>query len=119
MIAVLNMWTHIERAYDNLSNRDKERVNSESDGRRPVFRGFYANEEFEHLSVTRFLINRLKKFRWFKDRELDSHPPMIEAYRRMLAAFRPLEKELAFDALSASQIIDLLRERAHPENRHE
>ena len=119
VVQVLNMWTFIERGYEDLSNRDKERVKSESYGRSPIFSGFYGNEESEHLRVTLFLINRLKKFRWFKDRELDSHHPTIDAYRRMLVAFRSLEKELLFDGLSASQIIDLLRERVHPENRND
>lgn len=119
VIDVLNMWTYIERGYENLSNTDKERVKLESSGRRPIFMGFYANEEIEHLSVTRFLIDHLKKFRWFEERELDSHLPTIDAYRRMLAAFRPLQKELTFDTLSASQVIDLLKERIHPENRRD
>ena len=115
---VLNMWDQIERSYEDLSNKDKERVKSESFDRKPIFRGFYVNEEAEHYSVTRFLLHDLKTFRRFKDRDLDPHLPTIDAYRRMLAVFGPIQKKVGFNGLSASEIIYVLKERIHPDNRN-
>ena len=103
---VLDMWSFIERGYAKLSEKDKERVESEEND--VTFRGFDGNNESDHLSVTLFLINDNGRFNCFKDRDLNSHLPSINAYRRMLAVFEPMRKTLVVGReLSASQIINL------------
>ncbi len=119
IIEVLNMWTDIEEDYARLSKKDKQRVKSEGSGSRPEFWGFSANEESEHLSATSFLVRDVERFSRFEQRVVKSHLPTVDAYRRMLAAYRPIRKKFDHSRLSASQIIDLLKERVHPEDRND
>ena len=116
---VLDMWSFIERGYAKLSEKDKERVKSEAEpfGRDVEFEGFDGNESSHH-TITRFLINDMGRFHGFKGRDLNSHYPSIDAHRRMLAVFKPMLPTLVGVELSASQIIDLLKSRAHPSHSH-
>jgi len=108
VVNILDMWSFIERGYAKLSAKDKERVAKEA-GRSDVqFIGFDGNNESEHRSVALFLINRLDRFGSFKGRDLNSHCPIIDRYRRMVANFEPVRKTLIGAELSASQIIELL-----------
>ena len=93
--------------------KDKERVESEAAplGNDVTFRGFDGNNESDHYSVALFLINDMGRFNCFKDRDLNSHLPSINDYRRMLAVFEPMRKTLVGRALSASQIINLQKAR--------
>ena len=113
---VLDMWSFIERGYAKLSEKDKERVESEAEpfGKDVAFEGFDGNDESDHHGVAQFLINDMGRFHRFKGRELNSHHPSIDAHRRMLAVFKPMQETLAGGELSASQIIDLLKARKHP-----
>lgn len=61
------------------------------------FRGFDGNEETEHMSFTRFLIEIQGKFSeqkpYLKDNDnLNSHMPTIEKYKSMLAEWNSLGK---------------------------
>ncbi len=114
---VLDMWSFIERSYAELSTQDKERVASEAEpfGKDVTFRGFDGNNEAGHIHVAHFLINDMGRFNRFKGRDLNSHVPSIDSHRRMLAVFKPMQETLVGGELSASQIIDMLRARKHPE----
>ena len=119
VMQILSMWETIERGYASLSQADKERVKLEahSFGNRVMFLGFYGNEEADHLYVASFLINEMNRFTHFKGRELDSHMPTAGAYRRMLAVYETMLQTFLGRELSAPQIIRLLREMTHPDNR--
>ena len=113
---ILSMWDTLEHFYEDLSEASRKQIEEEW-GKPPLFRGFYANEEIEHLSVADCMINRLDRYSRFKGRELDSHMPGgLAAYRRMLKAFNQAMEQFRRD-LTASQIIAILRERVHPDNR--
>ena len=117
---VLDMWSFIERGYAELSEKDKERVESEARpfGADVAFKGFDGNDESDHHGIALFLINDMDRFHRFKGRDLNSHYPSIDAHRRMLAVFKPMLATLIGGELSASQIIDLLKERIHPSHSH-
>ena len=117
---VLEMWSFIERGYAKLSEKDKERVESEAEpfGKYVAFEGFDGNNESDHRSVALFLINDMRRFDRFKGRDLNSHCPSIDAHRRMLAIFKPMQETLVGGELSASQIIDLLKAITHPSYSH-
>ncbi len=119
VVDVLDMWSLMENGYASLSETDKQRIAVEADpfGKHVVFSGFDGNNETEHYSVARFMIDDLERFSGFKGRELNSHAPLMESYRRMLALFEPMRRTLIGIELSASQIIDLLKERMHPDRR--
>ena len=113
---ILSMWDTLEHFYEDLSEEDQKQIEKEW-GKRPLFWGFYANEEIDHLSVADCMINKLGLFSRFKGRELDSHMPGgLGAYRRMLKAFNQAMEQFPRD-LTASQIIAILRERVHPDHR--
>ncbi len=108
---VLEMWSFIESGYARLSDEGRKEVEDEVGprGRNVRFPGFDGNNESEHLSIARFLIDHLDRFESFKGRGLNSHMPSMERYRRMRAIFEPRRHTLVGRELAASEIIDLLR----------
>lgn len=120
VVEILDMWDVIEHHYEQLGEPDKNRVASEADLPRAdvKFIGFYANEESPHLSIASFLIERLGRFPSFEDRDLSSRRPVVDWYKRMLKLYTPMrETLLAGRYLSVSEIVSLLGERVHPDNR--
>lgn len=111
------MWNFIESGYGKLSKKDKERVETEAEpfGKSITFRGFDGNNESEHMGIARFLIDDLERFSTLKGRDLNSHMPSTETYRRMLGVFEPMRRNLMGGELSASQIIDVLKAMRHPD----
>jgi hypothetical protein len=98
---------------------DKARIEKEAEpfGKNLRFRGFDGNNETEYLGVSRFLIEHLDRFTHFKGRDLNSHMPSIEAYRRMYEVFKPMRNSLGRGELNASQIIEILKAELHPSMR--
>ena len=123
VVAILDMWDVLEHHYEQLGETDRGRVASEAEpfGTNVMFEGFYANEESPHLSIAEFLIKRLGRFPKFENRDLSSRWPVVDWYRRMLRVYVPMRKTLlgAGRYLSVSEIVSLLRERIHPDNRQE
>ena len=119
VVDVLDMWSFLERGYDKLSQKDKARVEKEAEpfGKNVRFPGFDGNNEGEHMGIAHFLINELERFASFKGRDLNSHWPSIETYRRMLRVFGPTRRTLTGRQLGASEIIEILTEKTHPEHR--
>ena len=120
VVDILDMWSFLEHGYDNLNGEDKERVIKEAHlvGDRVYFRGFDANNESSHYGIGRFLIEKLDRFSTsFDGRDLNSHSPSIETYRRMLPVFLPMRQTLMGGRLNASQIIAILKEQTHPDYR--
>jgi uncharacterized protein YfbU (UPF0304 family) len=118
-VDILDMWSFIERDYEQLSPADKERVEKEVGplGKHVRFSGFDGNGESQYIGIARFLIEHLDSFQIFKDRDLNAHMPTIEAHRRMLKVFEPLRRSLADARLSADNMVEILTARIHPENR--
>lgn len=119
VLDILDMWSMIERSYENLTKEQKELVKKEADpfGENPRFPGFDGNNETEYMGTASFLINDLDRFEEFKGRDLNSHAPLTESYRRMLSAFKPIMKKLNFQPLSPQNIAKILNERRHPDRR--
>lgn len=119
VLDILDMWSMIERSYEILSNESKEFVEKEASpfGKDPRFPGFDGNNETEYMGTASFLVNDLDRFEEFKGRNFNSHYPSIDSYRRMLSVFKPLLQNLNFQPLSAQNIVDILKERVHPDNR--
>lgn len=116
VVDVLDMWTLLEEAFDKLSGSDKVWLEREADplGKHVRFPGFDGNNESEYLSITRFLIHDLQRFSRFRDdgRDLNSHHPTLETYRRMFRVFEPLRKSLTFGkSMTAKQIAEVINAR--------
>jgi uncharacterized protein YfbU (UPF0304 family) len=119
VVDVLDMWSFLERGFNALSKKDKERVAAEAEpfGKHVNFTGFDGNGEAEYNGVARVLINQLGRFTGFKGRELNSHMPSLDTYRRMLSIFEPLRKNLIGRDLDAGEIIQILQTMLHPSRR--
>lgn len=114
---MLDMWSFIEFGYAKLSQKEKERVEKEAPpfGKHVKFSGFDGNYESEHLSVAGFFIKDMGRFSNFKGRDLNSHAPLLPAYRRMYRLFKPMRTGLGGgNELGAVQIIELMKAIAHP-----
>tara|TARA_B110000211_G_C14040845_1_gene536673 strand:- start:341 stop:892 length:552 start_codon:yes stop_codon:yes gene_type:complete len=119
VLDILDMWNMIERSYGNLSQDQKDWVEKEANpfGKNPTFSGFDGNNESEYMGTASFLVNDLERFEEFKGRNFNSHCPSIDSHNRMLSAFKPIMKNLNFQPLSAQDIVDILKEKIHPEHR--
>ena len=116
VLDILGMWSFIENGYEKLSKMERDRVAKESESfdQNIRFPGFDGNNESEYLSIAHFLINNLGRFSIFGNRDLNSHWPAIESYKRMWRVFEPMRANLAGGHLNPGQIIDVLRAGIHP-----
>lgn len=118
VIDMLEMWYFMESGYQKLSEQERGLVEREGApfGKSVRFPGFDGNYETERLSIAKFLVNRLGRFDRFKGRDLNSHVPLTDAYRRMHPVFESMRWSLtAGGELSCSDIIALLQAMRHPE----
>lgn len=115
---VLSMCETIESSYESLSPEGKEEVQTGTifDVSR-AFVGFDGNNETGYMSATRFMVNELELFGYFKGREFNSHAPSIDMYRRMLETFNRICDPYIHQGLSVNQLIEIMNERIHPSNR--
>ena len=114
---VLDMWRFIELAYGKLSKKDKDRIEKEAEpfGKNVKFPGFDGNYETPHLGIAIFLVEKMDRFSEFKGRELNSHFPTLDSYRRMLAVFKSMRSGLVGAKLDATQLIWILKANKYSE----
>ena len=110
VVDLLEMWHFIESGYDNLSHQDKQNLEiaAGARGKDVKFPGFDGNNESEQLGIAQFLIEHLERFQRFKGRDLNSHFPGIDTYRRMWPAFKPTRATLAGGELTYQQLVKIL-----------
>lgn len=118
-INILEMWYRLEEGYANLSAEAKAQLAKDAEpwGSMVRFPGFSGNEETEHLSIARFLVERMHRFGGFAERDLDSHVPILDDHRRALQVFEPLRRDLVGRTLGLTQMTQILREMLHPSRR--
>jgi uncharacterized protein len=56
-----------------------------------------------------FLVDEMDRFSRFKDRDLNSHHPTYDRYRRMVQLFEPMRATLIGHGLTADQVATLLK----------
>ena len=111
VVGVLEMWHFMESGYDKLYE-EKTRVAQEAapSGATVRFPGFDGNYEVEHLNLANFFVNRMDHFDRFRCRNLNSHAPLADAYRRMHPVLESMRRSLvAGGELSGSEIAALLQ----------
>ena len=110
VVDTLDMWSFIEEAYESFDEAEKKHIEKEAKyrGKNPKFIGFDGNNEIEHMSIARFLVEKMERFERFKGREFNSHNPKVMQYRRMLADFEGMRNDLIGRKLSPDQVIKLL-----------
>lgn len=119
VVDVLDMWSFIERGFEQLSKAEKAKlaVDAAPFGERVRFPGFDGNNESEELGIAGFLIKKMDRFPQFKDRDLNSHFPTRAMHTRMLRLFESMRETLIGQELNAAQITALMGERVHPDRR--
>lgn len=115
---IFGMWSNLEYSYSLFSEDEKTMVKSEAATFDVMFRGFDGNYECECMSIASFLIYDMGKFEKFKGREINSHAPCLESYRRMYAVYEPmLVRGLLGGKLGVSQVIEVVKARIRPDPR--
>jgi uncharacterized protein YfbU (UPF0304 family) len=114
---VLDLWDSLERGYEKLSKKERQRVEKEAEpfGKNVRFTGFDGNNETTLIGIARFLVEKMDRFERFKGRELNSHMPSVDIYKRMLKVYSPLRSTLTGGDLNVGQIIAILQAMMHPE----
>ena len=103
----LGMWDRLEQSYIQLTPEQQEHVR-QATGRSEVrFPGFDGNSEGTHMKIACFFADHMARGAYLKGRDLDSHMPSLDAYRRMFSAFKRMES-LGDNQLTATQLIDVL-----------
>jgi len=115
---ILEMWSAVEYAYDDLSAEDKDKLAEDAApfGNSPKFEGFDGNNESSHVSVARFLIDDLERFQEFKGRVLNCHHHSLSMHGRMLDVFHSVRENMTTGSLSLSDLTAILKGRIQPEN---
>lgn len=111
VVKVLSMWSFIEQAYEKFTPEERQQVEEKvgvTSGQ-VAFSGFDGNEETRHYRIATFLTTKMRRFRIFKDRDLNSHDPTHERYQRMLELFEPIRGTLIRHGLDVQQVIKLLK----------
>ena len=98
VIEILNM-------YRALSNASIQLPEGSFDPKDAIFNGFDGNEEGEHYSYASFMIEKQGRWAEFKTAELNSHWPMLDEYRAMLARWELCREKLHLTAEDVSRIL--------------
>lgn len=117
---IIDMWYFLELAWEDFSDEQKDKLRAEVElyGNDLEFPGFDGNNESEYLGIARFVVEKLGRFERFSGRIKNSHFPSLDMHRRMLKVFQPMfPHSVAGKNLSLEEVIAILKERVHPDNR--
>ena len=121
VVEALDMWDALELGISEMDEAQQEQVKEAVGFRQlPSFQGFDGNNESRYMSIARFLVEDLDRWPRFEGRDMNSHMPKRASYRRQLAVFERLVQSLEVRArpfMSPEQVIAVVREQVHPENR--
>jgi uncharacterized protein YfbU (UPF0304 family) len=109
VLDILDMFRSLESSFEALA--DKEGI----EAYQVTFAGFDGNYEAAQLGYASFIIKEEKKFEELANHGdgLNSHIPVLDTYRRMLAVCKGNPIEQRYD-LSAESILAIVGARAHP-----
>lgn len=107
---VLSMWQGLEHSASNFSDIDWETYESFMGrrGRSVKFPGFDGNNEYDLLGAARFLVEELGRFSTFKGRELNSHMPSADRYRRMLEKYSAVRDKGEYGKLGPEDLAQVV-----------
>lgn len=111
VVNVLDMWSFMEEAYDQLNPTQKSAITEEVGpwATDVKFSGFDGNNESSQMSIARFLVEEMSRFSRFKGRDMNSHSPTYHRYIRMIELFEPMRASLVGGGLSLQQLVALLK----------
>lgn len=116
---ILSMWNHIEDVVEDLKDEDRGKLQAATVFGLPEFSGFDGNNESDHMSAARMMIDRLDMFPRLKGRSLDAHMGTVDSHRRMLAAYKSILRHNDYKPLSVDELIEIMQSRVHPDHQAE
>lgn len=102
---ILDMWTAVERRFDELSESEQDKVIAANGGIEPKFDGFDGNNENGHRGVYQQMLGALDLYDWFKGHPDNSHRPRLDKYLRMADQYRALKLS---SPMTVEQLIGVL-----------
>ncbi|MDI7501749.1 YfbU family protein [Cronobacter dublinensis] len=108
---VLDMWSFIEEGVEALTEEERVTLKERAApfGKNPRFNGFDGNNETSYLRIASFIVNDTDAFGGrFADRDLNSHVPRVEKYKRMYAVFEPWRDNYPGRPLNVDELVELL-----------
>lgn len=110
VVNILDMWSYVETSFAKLSEISKAKVGKAVGSDRILFQfvGFDGNNESEHYSIARFMIEDIGRFQSFKDRSMNSHHQTLDRYRRQYRVFEPIRARSLGEPLRAADLIEIL-----------
>jgi uncharacterized protein YfbU (UPF0304 family) len=104
---ILTMWDVIEHSVQALPKKERDRL---AKGHGPLkFDGFDGNHETRQFGIAQFLVERMGRFKNFKERYMNSHSARLGRYRRMLAVYEPLMRDVGGRELGCEQLEQILK----------
>lgn len=119
VLDILSMYDVLGQSFDKLAPGEAESLRIDADAVK--FRGFSGNEEATRMGFVDFFCSRTGGGAFPRltndgaNTLINSHMPTLDAYRRMLTAWRRLG-DARFE-LTGQQIKAIVGERTHPEHR--
>jgi len=120
VVDLLDMWDFLEEAFEDFTSVEKKALEEKVEifGKNVKFPGFDGNNESDYMSVARFLVNDLDRFsRFKKPRDMNSHSPSVDTYRRMYQVFEPIRTKLIGRKLDVDEMAEILMARIHPDHK--
>lgn len=114
---VMTMWQVIEAFMSRFTPEERDEIATATDTSLDLikFQGFY---EEPYRSIFRFMLEELGKWSEFAGRDYSKMLPVLGAELRMLAKYKEIRNAAGFNRkFTPAQIIEILNESTHPENR--
>ena len=108
---VLSMWRLVEDSFARLPEPEKAEVCAGAAlAGSPTFPGWHGELEANYKSTARFMTDRMNLFPMFAGRAAtEAGGPVVQRYKAMIGRLAEFERAGTVQALSAEQLIDILR----------
>jgi uncharacterized protein YfbU (UPF0304 family) len=117
---ILDLWRLVEDSYRRFAKKERDLIDDSivEFNRPPQFRGFDGNYESTQYGITAFIIEKMGRYSEFKGRDLNSHMPMLDEYRPMVAALELIKRDGGLSilgrGLTPSQLIQVVNAARSP-----
>lgn len=104
------MWGVIEDSWHSISENGRAEIAKQNPfGNNVRFPGFHSDAESKEYAVAKLFVDDMGRFERYKGRDLNSHVPMCEQYKKMHQIFDRIEApSSAYFHLSSSDLLGVL-----------
>ncbi|MOA25638.1 hypothetical protein D3C78_1463770 [compost metagenome] len=104
VVDYMHMWGTLEDVWSVLPEDQKEYISGRvSLGKHVRFPGFHSSAESELYSIAKLFVDDMGRFERYKGRDLNSHVPMRDKYKKMYEVF---EKVVGVDNFSRALTVE-------------